>query len=322
MHFSPPNTLLLRDNNPSERNGLSSLNLLSPNGHQRKTSNASSFDDSNDGTEPDSHSIGLATLATPSPTHSHFDSQSVGGTTVAEELSPSRSQSRTRDDKVGGEGDAGKDPEEPEAERPVLDLQQDENIDTGPFKFKPYHLASLVDPKNLPELESMGGVKGLLRGLGSHRKHGLSARAFEHDGRSPMQRSRESLHAGDGRPGKGTVGAGDGSSQRHDRLDTGGEEMPGIVVIDDDGQTNHPELDEAEEEQDDKLDDDDPAYNASIDERHRLYGQNTPHAQDKELAAVNVASAQGQGFGASHPPFTRRVSPVYCAAESSYHVLL
>jgi hypothetical protein len=43
-----------------------------------------------------------------------------------------------------------------------------------PFAFKPLQLASLVDPKSLETLESMGGVDALLRGLGTRPTHGLS----------------------------------------------------------------------------------------------------------------------------------------------------
>ncbi|PCH42057.1 Ca-transporting ATPase [Wolfiporia cocos MD-104 SS10] len=77
--------------------------------------------------------------------------------------------------------------------RPALDLSADDAIDAGPFKFKPYRLAGLVDPKSLDTLEQMGGIRGLLRGLGTRRKKGLSARALSE------------------------LGAGEGASQRHDR---------------------------------------------------------------------------------------------------------
>ena len=88
-------------------------------------------------------------------------------------------------------------------------------------------------------------------------------------------------------------------------------------MIDDDGQTNHPELDEAEEEQDDKLDDDDPAYNASIDERHRVYGQNIlPTRKTKSLLQLMWLALKDKVLMSPISRFIRRVSPVYCAAES------
>ena len=55
-----------------------------------------------------------------------------------------------------------------------LDLTQDEHIDPTPFAFKPYHIASLVDPKNLETLKSIGGIKGLLAGLGVDPNSGLN----------------------------------------------------------------------------------------------------------------------------------------------------
>jgi len=61
-----------------------------------------------------------------------------------------------------------------------LNLTQDEHIDPTSFAFKPYHIASLVDPKNLETLESMGGIKGLLAGLGVDPNSGLNI-----DGKAP-----------------------------------------------------------------------------------------------------------------------------------------
>ena len=55
----------------------------------------------------------------------------------------------------------------------TLDLEQEADLDVHPFAFKPLQLASLVDPKSLETLESMGGVDALLRGLGTHPTHGL-----------------------------------------------------------------------------------------------------------------------------------------------------
>ncbi|KAF9647966.1 calcium-translocating P-type ATPase [Thelephora ganbajun] len=56
----------------------------------------------------------------------------------------------------------------------LRDLTQDEHTDPTPFVFKPYHLASLVNPKNLKALEVMGGISGLLTGLGVDSTSGLS----------------------------------------------------------------------------------------------------------------------------------------------------
>jgi len=59
----------------------------------------------------------------------------------------------------------------------VLDLKQEADLDVRPFAFKPLQLASLVDPKSLETLESMGGIDAVLRGLGTHPIHGLTTKA-------------------------------------------------------------------------------------------------------------------------------------------------
>jgi hypothetical protein len=51
---------------------------------------------------------------------------------------------------VGGQDDGNKTIQ--------LDLAQDTYIDPTPFSFRPFHLASLVDPKSLEVLEAMGGL--------------------------------------------------------------------------------------------------------------------------------------------------------------------
>jgi hypothetical protein len=43
-----------------------------------------------------------------------------------------------------------------------IDLTRDGHTDPTPSAFRPYHLASLVDPKKLDALEAMGGITGLL----------------------------------------------------------------------------------------------------------------------------------------------------------------
>ena len=53
-----------------------------------------------------------------------------------------------------------------------LDPSKDTS-DPTPFQIKALHLASLVDPKNLKELEKMGGADGLIAALGSDATKGL-----------------------------------------------------------------------------------------------------------------------------------------------------
>ena len=285
VQFAQQTTMALRDNNPSERSGLSSLGLLMPHGHGqghgRKSSIASTLDGSTEGTEPDSHSIGLMTLApSPSPTHTHFETSSFGGTTV-HERSPSRSQDHPKK-KVEDEGDEHDDGEA-ETKRPELDLNQDESIDPRPFAFKPYHLASLVDPKNLEALKEMGGVQGLLRGLGTHRKRGLQSSGSGSKEQYAEGGPRKSTASdGDGRPGTGTLGAGVGASQRHDRsgMGTDAGAVPGIVVTGDDGQAEEAKMEDPAPD----MEGSDQAYTATMEDRHRVYGQNVlPSRKTKSL---------------------------------------
>jgi Ca2+-transporting ATPase len=58
----------------------------------------------------------------------------------------------------------------------VLDLKQEAELNVEPFTFNPLQLVALVDPKSLENLEILGGVKGLLRGLGVIRLRGLSSK--------------------------------------------------------------------------------------------------------------------------------------------------
>lgn len=275
VHFA--STLALRNNNPDEGQGLSSLGLLSPSHggatHKRKPSNASTIGSD---TDPDSHSLGMNTLApTVSPTYSHFDTSSVGGTTV-HDRSPSRSTFRQGKDASGPEGASGDNegpPERPAAPDPTLD----ENIDAKPFMFKPYQLASLVDPKSLEALTAMGGTTGLLEGLGTHGKRGLEDDSH-HANTTP----------GDGRPGAGSPGAGEGASQRHEPLagEPSVSAVPDIKVIGDDGEEGEAEMvDEAHPELDgkDKMGSGE-AYAATMDDRRRVFGENVlPSRKTKSL---------------------------------------
>ena len=281
VHFAAPNTsLALRDNRPDENNGMSSLNLLSPHygQHRRKGSVASSMDGSTEGTEPDSHSISLQPL-TPqhtggdgstivSPTNTHYD----GASDIERSKGDDAHAAKT------GEGD-----EQQEDARPILDLSKDADIDAGPFPFKPYRLASLVDPKNMDELKEMGGVTGLLKGLGTHRKRGLGRKAL---GKAVDASHHASRVDQDGRPGAGDdPGAGVGASQRHDRQpETAAGDVPKLVLTgpggDDDGGVSIGGSAVDEEPEDGTG----PTYDADLEERRRVYGANViPTRQSKSL---------------------------------------
>ena len=257
---------------------MSSLHLLSPHSytHRRKSSVASSVEGSSENTEPDSHNISLQPL-TPqhtggdastiaSPTHTHYDPSA--------DADPKTSRIKLEEDaRQPPDADASG-----EEERPVLDLSQDDGIDTGVFTVKPYRLASLVDPKNLELLTQYGGTRGLLRSLGTNAKRGLGKSALRNTG-DPFAPSPSK----DGRPGGGgEPGAGVGASQRHDRQSS---DVPRLVLTgpgDEDGggvSIGESGLDPGPDD-----DDDGQTYSATLDERRRVFGANVlPTRKSKSL---------------------------------------
>lgn len=296
VQFLPQTSLALRD-----LKHLDGSHYLSPRDypsyqHRRKGSIASSMTGSVAETEPDSHShlaIPLTLQRTGgdestvhSPTHTHYEpSDADGGTTVR---SPSQSRSKVS----GKERPPATHEEDTAKETPQHlgpDLTKDQDIDTGSFAFKPHFLASLVDPKKLDDLTSIGGTTGLCRGLGTSRKHGLSKKALtrdvedvSHHGLIPESKDT------DGRPGMGgggaVSGAGEGASQRHDRgmseTETAGEAVPGIVVIGPGGEHGGEHMEDGADE---KMEEG-QAYEASLDERQRVYGENVlPSRKSKSL---------------------------------------
>ena len=311
VHFA--SALALRDNKPDQRDGISSLGLLSPNAgynkHRRKGSVASSV--GSDGTEPDAQftEYGMVSVTTPrhedeykslsvppSPTHTHFDQDGAAsefdGTTMRSRSGSAHSRAKLISPRPSDEDndatDASKkgkgvddgaedgDADDKDAPRPALDLSADDAIDAGPFAVKPYRLASLVDPKSLSSLEQLGGVKGLLEGLGTHAKTGLSAAAI---GKAPGHRHDAGTD----------TGAGEGASQRHDRPkqtpeETDAEAVPGIVVTgpgsEVDVSRGKPHSADGHEEEDEG----EKVYNASLEERRRVFGANVlPTRKTKSL---------------------------------------
>lgn len=186
VHFTT--STALRDNKPGD--GSTSLSLLSPKdpsrSHSRRPSNAT-MTSTDEGTVAD-HSPGIShlypatshattsarsaveTLNSPTPTH-------VGSTSDIGEFEGRMPDHQKPGKKVesGPQGTAeeGGDDKDDADKAIHLDLAQDTNIDPAPFAFRPYHLASLVDPKNLDVLEAMGGTTGLLEGIGVNAISGL-----------------------------------------------------------------------------------------------------------------------------------------------------
>ena len=125
----------------------------------------------------------------------------------------------------------------------------------------------MLDPKKIDLLESLGGLKGLLKGLGMSRTRGLGRKVLM---RSNSFKARATL---DDRPGPGTAGA----SQRHGREE---EDVSGIVVM-------GPEENGVGWKPNNEGDEDNPIFPATLDERRKVYGQNVlPHKPSKSLLAL------------------------------------
>lgn len=183
-------SIALRENRPDAHNdGIGSLQLLHPessnHSHMRRPS-AGTFSSTlagsegepgspNSPTNNDQSHLGVEnSIDGYSPTQqSHSRRTSI---TIAVPNSPNPADdhaSSTKPKKVLEE-------EEDSDTEPVKKVEledKDGPVDTGPFpkEFSPFKLARLVDPKSLQSLEALGGAKGLLDGLGTDPKHGLSS---------------------------------------------------------------------------------------------------------------------------------------------------
>jgi Ca2+-transporting ATPase len=82
------------------------------------------------------------------------------------------SPSSTSATAAGADADLSDDEKARLAAHASLDPSLD-TADPTPFAFKPLELAGLLDPKNLDELERLGGLDGLLEGLGADPVRGL-----------------------------------------------------------------------------------------------------------------------------------------------------
>jgi Ca2+-transporting ATPase len=165
VHFTT--SVALRENKPGE--GTTSLALLSPKdnsrSHYRRPSN-STIASTDEGTVSVKSTADTFPSVTPTQVGSTSDIGDPG----------ERKQNHKKARKVKGtaEGKTVKEESKEEDKQMELDLTQDENIDPTPFTFKPYRLVSLVDPKSLETLETLGGVNALLVGLGVDPTNGLS----------------------------------------------------------------------------------------------------------------------------------------------------
>ncbi|CAE6429378.1 unnamed protein product [Rhizoctonia solani] len=164
VHWQDTRALRLNEPDSGPDGGKSSL--LEPTKHGRKASVASYTS-----TVPDEK--GTISQLSPTPT----------GTTAAATLISEKKKSK----------------KDEESEEPPHHIDPSaDTTDPTPFDQKPLVLASLVDPKSLPSLESMGGSDGLLRGLGTDANLGLRSWQYADSGQSHDPEKGEGGGAGAG----------------------------------------------------------------------------------------------------------------------------
>ena len=227
-----PTSLHLRDNKPDEKSGLSSLQLLDAGGitAHRKPSHATITSDF-DG----------ETFRSPSILD---HSANISATNVATEQTIS-SEDRQNKKKRKTEDEHN----ETSLTTHQRELAQDESVNCAPFRYKPFQLAHMLDPKNMGTLTALGGMDGIIRGLGTHPSRGLTTTAVHTNGKLPQ-------------------GAGEGASHSHDsekQTDSsqlhGG--LPNIILTEPSGKETRP-----------SEGDDNAPYTATMDDRKRVYGEN------------------------------------------------
>ncbi|KAI9437977.1 calcium-translocating P-type ATPase [Lactarius indigo] len=175
---------VLRDDNPEQNDGLSSLGLLTPPSqvHRRKISAGTVSSIGSSFTDRDNRlsSLGRSGISDvpnilPSPTNTHVD---AGPDTSHPSLAAGflkRTVQRIRQPSSS-----------PSSETEIgSGTTLDASLNVEPFAFKPLQLANLVDPKSIENLERLGGVEGLLCGLGTNRRCGLSTKLTQPTSRDP-----------------------------------------------------------------------------------------------------------------------------------------
>ncbi|KAH9025707.1 Ca-transporting ATPase [Lactarius deliciosus] len=171
---------VLRNDNPEENDGLSSLGLLTPpsHGHRRQIS-ASTVSTDLDNCSSSLRRSGISDVPSihPSPTNTHVDAGSDTSCSSLAALFFKRTVESIRrpSPSPSAETDMGSESE----------TTQEAGLNVEPFAFKPFQLSNLVYPKSLENLERLGGVDGLLRGLGTNRRQGLSTKLTQLASRGP-----------------------------------------------------------------------------------------------------------------------------------------
>ena len=243
-HSGPfPSTLQLRDNKPEEKSGLSSLDLLNPDSFRRRDRGSTSTSLTDVARSDDVH-------------HAHSNTTSV--TNVDHVSHSPTNESRVSYDVKAAE----KKPEKGKKPREIDDIEEDDGlqtahqielaqdaaIDPSPFRFKPYELAHMLDPKNIGTLGGFGGIDGLLRGLGTNADTGLVTNTqHAHSSQNPHNFN---LGAGEDAPQQPNPGAGE---------DSNGGMLP-VIVLTKPNETFS---------ENDKL-----VFSATLEDRRRVYGEN------------------------------------------------
>jgi Ca2+-transporting ATPase len=249
-------TLQLRENKPEEKSGLSSLGLLNPDfrRHDRGSATTSLTDVARSDDVHHSHSNTTSVTSVDHLPHSPTNEKNGSGVEEDKkgvEKKPKKGKKGREIDDV--EGDDLRTTHQTE-------LDQDVAIDPAPFRFKPYQLAHMLDPKNIETLASFGGIDGLLRGLGTNPDTGLVTN-------TQHVHSVESSH-------KPNLGASESASQQHDLPNTKAGEKS-----DDGEQPRHlgsspvpviflTKPNESPSENDNL------AFSAVLEDRRRVYGEN------------------------------------------------
>jgi Ca2+-transporting ATPase len=136
------------------------------------------------------------------------------------------------------------------------ELDQDAAIDPAPFRYKPYELAHMLDPKSIATLVSFGGIDGLLRGLGTNPDTGLVTRT-------------QSVHSVE----SSNEEAGESASQPHDLPNTGAGENSADGKQDLGFSQRVPVTFSSKHNE--KLSENDKlAFSAVLEDRRRVYGEN------------------------------------------------
>ncbi|KAF5367569.1 hypothetical protein D9758_003794 [Tetrapyrgos nigripes] len=289
VHYEPTTSLALRGNKPDAK-GLSFLAPIEHHStHGRKGSINSLATTTEAGTDPDYHSL--------RPSHEVELSQIKTNTTDATRVTshshlrdPSKSNSKgkgkdTSDEDEDEEGD-------PKSQR--AELQQDVELNPTPFRFKPYELAHMLDPKSYEALRDIGGVKSLLRGLGVDPAKGLNSESS-----TPLTRVK-SVEAKGGINTPGDAGSGEGASQRHDP-NQDSQHLPAIMLTEPDGgvkagvspSPSAPSINAGVGDDGDDGWDEKGAFNASLADRRRVYGENViPDRKSKSLLQLMWTAAK------------------------------